>query len=98
MAQDYSRSGWWARPAAILYVATVGLVVGIVITIIGTLYGIVGTALRLLNPTDVSNPDTWTRRPITGPVSDTIRWWGALLNYAVIGRGEFKLSPDIGGF
>lgn len=98
MATDYSRAGLWSRPAAVLYILTVGLVIGVAVTVIGTLYGIVGTLLRLANYGDVPNPDTWTRRPISGPVSDVITWWGMTLNYAILGRGQFMLAPEIGGY
>lgn len=94
MAKDYQYSGWWARPAAVMYALTVGLFVGAILLIVGSVYGIVGTVLRLINYGDVADHSTWTRRPISGPVSDTMGWWAALFHYAATGRGEFKVAPE----
>lgn len=89
--------GGWVRPFAVVYALTVGLVVGVIILVVGTLYGIVGTVLRLIEFGEGPSYDTWTRRPITGPVRGTIRWWGGLLYYSVTGSGQFTLTPDMSG-
>jgi hypothetical protein len=94
MATDYSRAGWWARPVAILYTVSLAPILLFPMMVVGTVFGIAGTFLRLADLSD----QKVTRAPRTGPVQTPIKrtmaWYYQLLAFSLFGRGEFKFVPE----
>jgi len=79
------------RVVALLWVYTVGLLLGTIVLTVGILWMIVDVIWQLIIGTDGLSATSVPARAVNG----VFMWFGGQTNYALTGSGDFELIPRL---